>query len=216
MALLRLSGFDAREDFLGPGAAHCGGSPVIFVVVLVAVVDGGVFAGEGRGGGIERDAAAQSAGAGGSGRRPAVGVVGFGLAGAGGARGEVRGAAVLEEGAHVCDFAEPADLLPAGLVVAEFVADDGTRMGDQGFDHVFLELQGEVKVRPGLVAVFQRWHAEDEIVDVFDVAMAFAFVAEAQHHAWDLDKGQGHVVGCAVHHLRQVVSALLGFPLRFP
>ena len=49
---------------------------------------------------------------------------------------------------------------------------------------------------------------------VFDVAVAFAFVAEAEDHAWDFDESQGHVVGRAVHHFRQVVAALFGFALR--
>jgi hypothetical protein len=31
-------------------------------------------------------------------------------------------------------------------------------------------------------------------VHVLDVAVSFALVAETQDHAWDLDKGQGHIV----------------------
>jgi hypothetical protein len=68
----------------------------------------------------------------------------------------------------------------------EFIADDRAGVGDKGFDDIFLEGECEVEVRPGLVAVFEHGEAEDEVVQVFEVALAAAFVAEAEDHAGDL------------------------------
>ena len=114
--------------------------------------------------------------------------------GAGRRSREVCRAAVFQQSTHVSFLAQAADLLSGRLVVAELVAYDGTCVGDQGFDHVFLELQRKVQVGPCLVAVLQRRHPEHEIVHILDVAVSFALVAETQDHAWDFDKGQGHVV----------------------
>ena len=44
---------------------------------------------------------------------------------------------------------------------------------------------------------------------ILDIPLSLAFVAEAEHHAWNLDERQGHIVACSVHHLRQIVRRLL-------
>lgn len=88
---------------------------------------------------------------------------------------------------------EPALLLLLRAVVGQLVAHDSPGVRYERSDDISLELQGEVEVRPRLVAVLEGRHAEDEVVDVFDVAVAFAFVAEAEDDAGDLDVGEGHV-----------------------
>lgn len=98
--------------------------------------------------------------------------------GAGRSSREVCRAAVFQQSAHVSFLAQAADLLSSRLVVAELVAHDGACVGDQGLDHVFLELQRKVQVGPRLVAVLQRRHPEHKIVHILDVAMSFALVAE--------------------------------------
>jgi len=72
-------------------------------------------------------------------------------------------------------------------VVGQLVAHDSPGVRYERSDDVSLELQGEVEVRPRLVTVLEGRHAEDEVVDVFDVAVAFAFVAEAEDDTGDLD-----------------------------
>lgn len=129
--------------------------------------------------GIERNAAVQSARPRRSSRRPSVRVVELKVAGAGRGGREVSGAAVFQQSAHVGFLSQAAELLSGRLVVAELIADDGACVGDQSFDDVFLELQGEVQVRPCLVAVLECRHSEDEIVHILDIAVPFAFVAEA-------------------------------------
>ena len=93
--------------------------------------------------------------------------------------------------------------------MSEFIADDGAGVGYKGTDDVFLETQGEIEVRPGFVAVFEDGHAEYEIMHILDVALAFAFVGEAEDDARDFDVCQGHVVGGAGEHQTQVVGGLL-------
>lgn len=62
------------------------------------------------------------------------------------------------------------------FVMTELVPYDCTGMTDQCSYHILLELHGQVEIGPGFVAIFQCRHLEDEVVDVFDVALALPFV----------------------------------------
>ncbi len=76
----------------------------------------------------------------------------------------------------------------------ELVANDGTGMRDQGSNNILLQPQGEIQVRPRLVPIFEGWHTKNEIMHVFEVAFAFALVAETEDDAGDFDVGKSHVV----------------------
>ena len=78
-------------------------------------------------------------------------------------------------------------------------------MRDQSANHVFLQAKSKIEVGPSLVPVFQDRHAEDKVVYIFDVALAFAFVTEAEDHAGNFYIGKGHVVGGAREHETEVV-----------
>jgi hypothetical protein len=93
-------------------------------------------------------------------------------------------------------------------VFGEFVADDCACVADEGFDDTAFEGESEVEVRPGLVAVLDGGKAEDKVVHVLKIAVAFAFVAEAEHDRGHLDVSEGYVVGRAVDHLGEVVGLL--------
>jgi len=69
----------------------------------------------------------------------------------------------------------------------ELIPNDSTGMRDQGSDDVLLQSQGKIQVRPRLIPVFKSWHAENKIMHVFEIPLAFAFVAEAEDHAGDFD-----------------------------
>lgn len=72
--------------------------------------------------------------------------------------------------------------------MAEFVADNGTRVADQRLDNVFLQLQSQVKIAPSLVPVFQCRHAEDEVMYIFDITLRTPFVTQTENHAMDLEE----------------------------
>ena len=78
--------------------------------------------------------------------------------------------------------------------VGQFITDDSASMGYERSNHILFEAKSEIKVRPRFVAILKHRHAEDKVVDIFDIAFAFSLVAKAEHHTWDLDVGQGHVV----------------------
>ena len=92
---------------------------------------------------------------------------------------------------------------------AELVSDNSAGMGNEGFDDIFLQGEGEIQVRPCLVAVFNHGKAEDKVVDIFDVAFSLAFVAEAQDHTRYFDIRECHVFRCSRHHFCEIVRRLL-------
>lgn len=83
-------------------------------------------------------------------------------------------------------------------------------MRNQSFDDIFLQAQSKVQVRPRLVTVFENRETEDKVVKIFEVMFPLALVAHAEDHVVNLDPRQGHVVGSARHHLRQIIGGLLG------
>lgn len=93
-----------------------------------------------------------------------------------------------------CEFAEAFLLLLARAVVGELVAEDGRGVGDEGLDGVLFEAESEIEVGPDFVAVFENGQAEDEVVQVFEVVVAFALVAEAEDDVVDFDVCENHVV----------------------
>src|SRR5436305_1299869 len=56
------------------------------------------------------------------------------------------------------------------------------------------------------MAILESWHAQHEVVKVFNVAVPLAFVAQANHKAIKFDVCEGHVVGGARHHHGQVIG----------
>ena len=70
---------------------------------------------------------------------------------------------------------------------AEFIADNGTSMRDQGTNDVLLESECKVKVGPSFVAVLNLRKTEDEIVHVLDIPLSLTFVTQTEHHTCQLD-----------------------------
>lgn len=85
-------------------------------------------------------------------------------------------------------------LLLARSMVREFVADYGSCMGYESSDDVFLEFQCEIEIRPRLVPVLKRRHAEDKIMQVFEVAITLALVTQTDDETVELDMCQCHIV----------------------
>ena len=96
-------------------------------------------------------------------------------------------------------------------MVAKFVTNDRARVGDKGSDDILFQAEGEVEVRPSFISIFEHRHAKDKVMDVFDIAVAFTFVGQAQNNAGNLDIGECHVVGGARQHLAEIVRGGLIF-----
>ena len=86
-------------------------------------------------------------------------------------------------------------------VVRELVANDSARMGNQGSNDIFFEMEGKIKVRPCLVPVLKYWHAEDEVMEILKIALTLSFVAEANDETVELDVSKCHIVRSTRHHL---------------
>jgi hypothetical protein len=93
--------------------------------------------------------------------------------------------------------------------LVELVANDGPSMRDESSDKVLLESESQIQIGPGLVPVLKHRHAKDKVVEVFQVAIPFALVAQTDDHTVKLDMGQRHVIARSRHHLRQLVRRLL-------
>ena len=76
---------------------------------------------------------------------------------------------------------------------AELVPDDSTSVRDQRTDDVLLQSKGKIEVGPRFIAVFNFGQTENKVVDIFDVPLAFSFVAETKDHTWYLDIRKRHV-----------------------
>jgi hypothetical protein len=106
------------------------------------------------------------------------------------------------------EFAQAALLLLIGSMVGEFVADDGSGVRYYCAYNILLESKREIEVRPCLVAILKYWHAEDKVMQIFNITLALTFVAEANDEAVKLHVCEGHIVRSTGHHLRQVVRRL--------
>lgn len=97
-------------------------------------------------------------------------------------------------------------LVLLGAVIGELVAYDGAGVGDKGSNDILFEAKGEIEIGPCFVAVLEDRHAEDEVVDVFYVALTSPLVAKTENNARDFNVGEGHVVGGSREHLGEIIG----------
>jgi len=74
---------------------------------------------------------------------------------------------------------EPLYLLLVRAGMTELVANDRASMRYQRTNHILFQPERQIEIRPRLVAVLERGHAEDKVVEILNVAVTFALVAQA-------------------------------------
>jgi hypothetical protein len=87
----------------------------------------------------------------------------------------------------------------------ELVANEGTRMRDQGLHHCLLKRQGQIQIGPCLVLPFDVWHPEHKVVYILNVAVVFTTVTQAKYHGRHLDGRKCHEMAGTRHHLGEIV-----------
>jgi hypothetical protein len=96
-------------------------------------------------------------------------------------------------------------------VVRNFIPKDSWSVRDKSLDDISLKSQRQIEIRPGLISIFKNRKPEYEIMNIFKIALALAFVTQAKHHIINLYVSQCHEIGSTRHHLREVIRGRISF-----